>query len=200
MHSSSTLIALLKEGDEVAFREVYHKYYYPIRNNIAKWVSDADTQEDLLQEVFIELWNSRARISSQADIGGWLFTTSYHLTMSFLRKALQVNVQEIDEYALEQAAPGTEQDVLSGEYRYSARLALLKSAIELLPEQKKKSFILYKVQGLSYDEIARQMGISEFSVRQYVKMAMSHLKKNVKVEDIDLCILSMVAFSAPVFC
>jgi len=200
MHPRSTLIASLKQGDETAFREIYLKFYSPIRKNIAKWVADADSQEDLLQEVFIELWNSRERISPNADIGGWLFTTSYHLSMRFLRKQLQVDVQSIDEYNIEQLSPVTEEDVLLGEYQYSSRLALLKSAIELLPGQKKKTFILYKVQGLSYEEIARQMGISEFSVRQYVKLAMSHLKKNVKVEDADLCILCFLVFSSAVCC
>jgi RNA polymerase sigma-70 factor (ECF subfamily) len=199
MHPHGTLITLLKQGDESVFKDIYNKYYYPILNNIAKWVADRDSQEDLLQEVFMELWNKKEHISPEADIGGWLFTKSYYLTMTHLRKALKVSFQSIEEHNIEALSPVADEDVLWREEKYSSKLALLKSAIELLPEQKKRTFILYKVQGLSYVEIAQQMGISEFSVRQYVKLAMSHLKKQVKIEEADLYILCVIVFSAPFF-
>lgn len=198
MYSNSTLIALLKEGNETAFREIYNRYYYPILQNIAKWEADSSTREDLLQEVFIQLWNKRTVLPEGTDIGGWLFRASYHMTMSHLRKVLKVNLQSIDEREIELSL--VEDDGVFVEERHLSRLSVLKSAIELLPEQKKKTFLLYKVQGLSYDEIARQMGISELSVRQYVKMAVSHLRKTVKLSEVDLYAFCLVVFSTPVFC
>lgn len=199
MDSNSTLIALLQKGDETAFREIYNRFYQPVLKNIAKWESDVNTQEDILQEVFIELWSKKEQLSTEMNIGGWLFKASYHRTISHLRKLLKVNLQSIHEHDLETVSPVSEDDALSGEELYLSKLSLLKSAIELLPEQKKKTFIMYKIQGLSYVEIARQMGISELSVRQYVKTAVSHLRQMVKLSEADLYIFCTIVFSPAFF-
>ncbi|ANH81634.1 hypothetical protein A8C56_12180 [Niabella ginsenosidivorans] len=195
MYSNSTLIELLKEGDETAFREIYDRYYDPVLKNISKWEADLNSREDILQEVFMELWNKKEHISPNVNIGGWLFTTSYHMTMSHLRKTLKMPIRSIENYSIEQLhRMPDEEDILLKEALYVSKLGRLKSAIELLSEQKKKAFILYKVKGLPYVEIARQMGISEFSVRQYVKMAMNHLRKLVKISDKELSILCIIVF------
>lgn len=200
MYSNDTLIALLKEGNEAAFREIYNHYYYPILKNISKWEADPDSQEDLVQDVFIALWEKKEQIASNVNIGGWLFTTSYHMTMTHLRKTLKMSLQPIEAYGIGQLPQLSDEDILLKETAYVSKLGTLRAAIELLSEQKKKAFILYKVKGLSYMEIARQMGISEFSVKQYVKMAMSHLKKLVKTADKELSVLCIIAFSASHLC
>lgn len=192
------LIAQCKAGNEEAFRCIFDHYYQPIRNNIARFVSDSGSAADILQDVFLTLWEKKHTLRDDTDIEGWLFSVSYYKSVSFIRKSIRAVValpEEGEKYAL---CADPESDTMEREDLYASRLHLLQEGIAQLSPQKKTAFILYKVKGRSYKEISREMGISELSAKQYVKMSLHFLKQYVRSHELEISVLSYVLF-APIF-
>ncbi|WP_431212046.1 RNA polymerase sigma factor [Puia sp. P3] len=72
--------------DLTAFDEIYHQYHNAVYSNIYKLVRQEAVAEDILQEVFIALWENRRRLEP-AKVAGWLFVTSYNKSVKYLKKS-----------------------------------------------------------------------------------------------------------------
>lgn len=190
----SELLEQLINGDLIAFKEIYQSYYSPVKRNILKFVQQEADAEDILQEVFIALWNKKENLDKNGHIGNWLFAVSYNRSMRFIKQRLKIANLSTDamegHYTVESDGAG----ILDEEKFYVEKINLLKNAINLLPEQKRKAFELYNVRGYNYTKIAEEMGLSEKTVRQYVKLANSFLRRTVQIKKTEWQVVSTISF------
>ncbi len=175
---NGTLLNGLKAGKEEAFRYVFDKYYAVVRRNILKLVADECAAEDLLQECFVTLWEKRNELSDAVDLGGWLFTTSYYKSMSHLRNSVKLPVINRDSFP-ENVGIDTADQQEEAHQAYTHRMSLLNKAIQALPAQRQKALVLCKLQGESYENVAREMNLSEGTIRQYIKLSVASLKNSL---------------------
>lgn len=146
---------------------------------------DTEEAEDILQTAFLKLWEQRTTLSSRQSVAGWLFTTSFYLTMTCLRKKIKTRMETLQEETLGNIAEETSDEPGI----YGRRTIFLRSAIDCLPERKRRAFELCKIEGLSYKEVADKLGITEETVKEYVKSAVSTLKQLALKTDLSSCIL-----------
>lgn len=161
------LITELIKGNKQAFEELYYIYAAAIRINIAKLIKNTETVNDLLQEVFITLWEKRQTIDAEKGIAPWLYTVSYNKTLKFLRKKIReelidVNAVDLSLFVDESEIQHTEEE---------GQLSIIYEAIERLPERKKRAFFEYKLNGKSLNQVADEMGITKEAVKGYLKDA-----------------------------
>ena len=161
------LISEMVKGNHQAFEELYYMYAAAIQANISRLVKDQDTVHDLLQEVFIALWENRQTIDPQKGVAPWLYTVSYNKAIKFLKKKIKEEtssdaVIDLSLFADEQDADAAQQD---------ANLSVIHEALDRLPERKKTAFLEYKLKGKSLDEVAEEMGITKETVKGYLKDA-----------------------------
>ena len=88
-HTEKELARRLIKGDIAAFNEIYRKYFHPVYCNALKITREAPVAEDVVQEVFITLWEKKATIDPEKSLAGWLFIISYHRSVNILRKKLR---------------------------------------------------------------------------------------------------------------
>lgn len=164
----SLLISRLIQGDVAAFDQLYWHYQKAVYQNAFKLTHDSQIAEDIVQEVFISLWEKRSSIDNSRSVGGWLFVSSYNRSINALKKKLKESLalKEIGQ-AEEQTDPGI------AEIQYS----ILEKAIAELSPQKRKVFELCKLQGRSYDEAAKEMNISKHTVKEYLSSAISFIRE-----------------------
>lgn len=174
------LIAKLNAGDEAAFSYVYNKYYNAVFANICKLIKSQEQAKDILQEVFILLWNRRGKLTPAHEIGGWLFTTSYYKSLEYLRESIRYGVIQWKESFGEHLLEDCLEDI---EINYTQRMAVLNSAIALLSPQKKAAFNLCRVQGLSYEDAATELGISVETIKGYLKEAVKFIRNYALAKD-----------------
>src|SRR5882757_1291715 len=79
----------LVAGDMASFNEIYRIYFHPVYNNAVKITRDNVVAEDILQEVFITLWEKRTTIDPERSLAGWLFVLCYNRSINILRKRLR---------------------------------------------------------------------------------------------------------------
>lgn len=158
------LTADLSGGDMAAFDALYRRYHNPVYANIIKYVQRQDIAEDILQEVFLALWEHRHSFTGSNSIGGWLFVVSHNKSLSYLRKSLSEK-RILSTLAL------TQVDEPADERALQSQDAILQDAINILSPAKKEVFRLCRVEGKSYKEAALLLNISPAQVKESLKSA-----------------------------
>ncbi|MCL7987265.1 sigma-70 family RNA polymerase sigma factor [Sphingobacterium sp. lm-10] len=165
----------LAAGDINAFNRLYAHYHKPVHANILKLVHAPELASELLQDVFLSLWQNRFKFESRESVGGWLFVVSYNKSLNCLRKKLKETVDYVAEYPHLSAISQIEED----EEELNRQLALIDDAIETLPARKKEVFMLCRYEGRSKADVAALLGISQQSVSDYLKQSNKAIKMHV---------------------
>lgn len=155
-------------GDVEAFDEIYRLYFHPVFNNAVRITRDSAVAEDILQEVFITLWEKRATIDPEKSLGGWLFTLCYHRSINMLKQRLR-------ESLLKNQLP-TEAES-EDEVKFGVRWTILENALSHLSPQRRRVFELCKLQGKSYEEAAAELHISKYTVKEYLSAALVSIRE-----------------------
>lgn len=164
----------LHTDDVKAFNTLYLKYHRALYSNIFKLSKDADTTQDILQEVFITLWEKRLTINPDQSVSSWLFTVSYNKTINYLKKSLKESVILTD--INEEIQLADEKEINLREIQ----LYLIEGAVNQLSTQKRKVFDLCKLHGKSYEETAKELNISKHTVKEYLSEAVINIKEYIK--------------------
>jgi len=173
-NKNNELIIRLQNDDKEAFDELYREYYSAVYYNILKLTRDSIAAEDILQEVFIALWEKRCDLDAEQEISGWLFVVSYNKSISYLKRKLK---ESLAQAVLQQ---NTENTTDTGNSLFNIRMSILEKAIEQLSPQKRKVFELCKLQRKTYAEAADELHISKHTVKEYLSGAVISIKNYVK--------------------
>ena len=150
------LIAKSIVGREDSFEELVRRYQRPITNYVYRMLNDYDSSLDVTQEVFIKVYNSLRKYSSEYKFSTWLYRIAHNAAIDHIRRNSMVQ-QSIEtensdgtyQLQLESPNPNPEQDRERSEWRLE-----IESVIKCLPEPYRELIVLRHSRDLSYDEIA----------------------------------------------
>ncbi|BAV08226.1 RNA polymerase sigma-70 factor, ECF subfamily [Filimonas lacunae] len=167
------LLTRLSKGDKLAFDQLYQQYSHPLYLNLLKLTKSEAIAEELLQEIFVRIWNKKDTLDIHTGLGNYLFKISQNLVYDFFRKAKQDKQlrSQIIAVAAEEYTH-IEENLLSKENR-----TLLHRAISTLPPVRQQVFKLCKLEGKSYDEVAEELGIGVSTVNDHIVKATKHIKR-----------------------
>lgn len=166
----------LVAGDITAFDEIYKLYFHPVYNNAVKITRDAAVAEDILQEVFITLWEKRDTIDPERSLAGWLFVLCYNRSINILRRRLRESLvyQQLPQPRLEEGLPG---GVSEEEIKFGVQWNIMENALSRLSPQRRRVFELCKLQGKTYEEAATELHISKYTVKEYLSAALVTIRE-----------------------
>ena len=177
------LVIRLRKNDVKSFDSLYKKYHRPVYVNILKLTKKEEVAQDILQEVFITLWEKRLSLDETKPVANWLFTVSYNKSLSYLKKLLHETARYSDLVELAQA------DDDDGATVREVQLTLIEGAVQHLSPQKSKVFVLCKIQGKTYEETAKELNISKHTVKEYLGEAVCKIKDYVKQHPVSFPII-----------
>ena len=163
------------------FDKVYSKYQKAVYRNIKKLVHDEELALDILQEVFLKLWENKDKLSNEDSVGGWLFVVSYNKSISHLRgqlKSTLVSSEKVESLLENISEEINEMD----EEAELLKMKILEEAISVLPARKKEVFQLYRFEGLSKEEVAEKLEISKETVKDHLKQSNQLIRKYVALK------------------
>jgi RNA polymerase sigma-70 factor (ECF subfamily) len=167
------LLSQLSRGELSAFDKLYWHYERAVYQNVFQLVKDTAMAEDILQEVFISLWEKRETLQKDVSVAGWLFVSSYNRSVNMLKKKIREQVVADllrDTYGTEDPEAFMKREM---------RLQELEESIESLTGQKRKVFELCKLKGCTYEEAARTLNISKHTVKEYLSDAIRQVKEQM---------------------
>ena len=166
------LLIALKSGDRSAFEKIYQCYSPRIYLNILKMVKSAEDAQEILQEVFIKIWEKRDLIDPEQSFKAYLFQISRFTVYNFLRKTnLDKKLRAYLSRESSELYTHIEETIAC---RESDQFVL--NSIEELPPQRKQIYKLCKLEGRSYTEVGKQLGISPSTINDHIVKATRFLK------------------------
>lgn len=191
LNNEPELLHRIAQGDEEAFQILYTHYWDRMYGNILHLCKKPELAEDLTQDLFINVWRNRSRLDEVDRFDAFLYKIARNLVLMTLRKKVFAHLDEstYDEYFVDDGLSGV--DLLEiKEFE-----TVVKSAIENLPPQMKRAFTLHRFQGMTHEQIAREMNISRLSSQTYVARAMVLLRDMLSKHKGEIGLLAWISLS-----
>jgi RNA polymerase sigma-70 factor (ECF subfamily) len=196
---TSTLVKELQQGDLKSFNTLYYRYYRPVFSNICRLIRKQEDAEEILQDVFVSLWNKRETLDPDMSIGGWLMVVSQNKSINYLQKKVREKLLLMGDVTDEALQNADNKET----FNIEAQLAHLDKAISNLPPKQRQAFTLCKLHLKTYGQASELLGISPHTVREYVTKAGERVKWEMLQIDADLLFITLVLLpllSAPHYC
>lgn len=183
------LVIALKKGDVFAFNELFHKYSQKLFNFSIKHLENEEDVKDLIQEIFLKIWDKRKEIDENRSFNGFLFTIALNSIRNYFRK--KVKDRKLIDKWLEETDLYSDSTKLSVEFRSLEKE--VNTLVEQLPPKRRSVFRLSRYEGFSNDEIANRMNIQKKTVENHLNLALKYLRKKLQNRSF-LIILFFVLF------
>jgi len=192
-YDERTLLTLVAAGDRQAFTELYTTHLNNLYRYIFLFTKSKEETEEILQEIFIKIWQNREKLSEVDSIKNYLFRFAKNKLLDKIRH-MQIRQRVLSEIKRTKSISET---TTSDQCAYREYYHVVQQAIEKLPPKRKLIFRLNIENGLSQDEIARQLNISKSVVKKQIYRASLFVREYLfKHGEISFPILSTFLFLA----
>lgn len=170
------LIKSLKEGSREAFSILYEQYWTRVYHFCTLYLNSRERAEDVVQEVFIKVWECRHLIREDERFEGFLFIITRNLIFNQFRKNLNEDFYKMTVLSAMESSYDIEEEIDAynlGKY--------IDQLILELPERRRQIFNLSRKEYKSYKEIALLLNISEKTVKNQIAEALKFLRQNISL-------------------
>lgn len=179
----SYIIEKLNEGDMSTFESIYNKYSENVYYVALGYLKNNEEAEDMTQKIFTKLWEKKAKLSVNTSLKGYLHKATVNTCLNYLRhNKLKRKFEEAFIYDNLHETPSND-DITS-------LIDDVNKAIDKLPEQCRKIFVMSCVMGLKNKEVADELDLSINTVKMHKKIAYKKIRGSVSSEMMSLLILS----------
>jgi len=179
----------MKEGDIAAFDVIYNHYCHKLHRFVLMYLKQEEDAEEIVQEVFVKIWQSRERIDVYASFESFLFTIAYNATMSLLRKRMSETRSREHLKSMQQIDSA---DEVINEIEFKELNRKVEHLLANLTPRQKEIYTLSREEGLTHEEIAKKLNISTNTVNNHLvstlKYLKSHIDRNLAVNILFICL------------
>lgn len=191
-NSEYQVLTRLREGDHHAFEEIYDAYKIQLTANILRLVRSAELAEEVIQETFVTLWETRERIDIKKPLRPYLYTIAANKTKNIFRKSVSdLKVRDELLTTFEESYNPIMDSIFRKEYE-----SLVESLLAKLTPQQAAVYRLCKLEHKSYQEVSLLLGITEGTVNVHIRESNRTLRELIsKRADLLLLLITYFHFS-----
>lgn len=172
----ATLVALMKEGNHLAFQEIYQRHWEKLFAYAYNILRDREMTEELVQDTFVSLWAKRETIFIASSLSGYLYSMTKHAVLNHIRAEKVRTKYAADHSAFLQSL----YDNSNVEYQDFADLEKsIEESLAGLSENEQRAFRLSRQQHLPIKEIAKQMNLSTGTVENLLVRVLRRLRSRL---------------------
>lgn len=169
--SDIELTELLKDGDHLAYAEIYKRYSPLLFVHAFKKIRNTEEAKDVIQEVFTSIWTRRSDLVVKTNLAGYLYSCVHNSILNFItRQKIQTKYTESLQHFL------TERSAADDRIREKDLANIIDQEISALPAKMRAVFELSRKDYLTHKQIAKKLNLSEETVKCQVKNALKILK------------------------
>ncbi|NBG67145.1 RNA polymerase sigma-70 factor [Acidiluteibacter ferrifornacis] len=172
--TSSNQFGKIQQGDKKAFESLFRDRYSAMCNFANSYLNDYSQSEDIVQAVFIKLWEKRSEIHIESSVDGFLFQSIKNSCLNELKHDKVKSKHRAHVLYTDSAA--TETDYIEAKELNE----IIQERIQALPEKRREIFKLSRENGLRYAEIAEKLNISIKTVETQMSLSLKYLRENLK--------------------
>lgn len=185
--SDYELVERLRKGDIDAFDQVFKKYGDRLFGFAMKYLKSKEDTEELVQDVFLKIWENRSNLKKESSLKSYLFTITYHNMCGHFRKK-----QIHEKFVKEKGTVLNATINLEEQLEYKSTLEQVDRLIEKLPEKQRIIFIKSRKEGKSTKEIADEMNLAPGTIDNQISSAIKFLRKNLPGNNFSLLLFSTI--------
>lgn len=169
------LISMVKDGDRAAFNKIYHRYWKVLYQSAYKIFQNEDIVSDILQEVFISLWQRRTEVEIQ-NLKAYLYQAVRFATLKAIRD------QKTDQQFYHRLAEITSEIFTEDPLIFKEQQHLIQHLLDKLPTDCKEIFMMSREENLTYRQIAEVLLISEKTVEKKMTKSLKMIRAGLNIE------------------
>ena len=163
----------LKKGDRQSFKIVYEQYVNALHSFVVRFVKSSTIADDVVQEVFIKIWEKRESIDISKSFQAYLYTIAKNLVLNKLvQSRREISMFQTIMEAAQILSNKTEEDIY-----FKETTRFIKEGVDKLPPQQKNIYDLCKNQGLTYDQVAERLKLSSHTINAQMVNCLRTLKQ-----------------------
>lgn len=174
--AEKALLLLVSKGNEIAFRQLYNLWQSHLSAYIFSITKSSELTAEIVQDVFLKIWQNRENLSNIDHFKAYLFTVSHNYALNELRNLIRkvLMFQKWEKHFLEELDENID-DATTGD------LILVDEAIDKLSERQKEIYLLHRHEKLTYQQIAERLGISKETVKTHLELAIKSIIKQLSL-------------------
>jgi RNA polymerase sigma-70 factor (ECF subfamily) len=182
-------ITQFRQGSEQAFGRLYDRHWHSVCHFASLYLKRADEIEEVVQEVFIRLWEARFTLRDDSDLESFLFVVTRNLIFTRRRRSFDKSF-----YSLTIINALSDNSDTAHGAELNDLVERLEKLVDRMPAARKQVFEMSRRRYMSYREISSELGITEKTVERHINEALKYLKSHL------IAILAVVSiFSANFF-
>lgn len=159
----------------ITFRKRFDEYYPYLCKIAYEYIKDVDIVKDIVQETFIAVWNRQRDNLPEKEFALYMARAVRNNCISYIKKQDKVTVSFDDIHDKEKFFSITEEDMTEA----TARNNVIARTLSDLPPKCRQVFLMSRMEGMRYKDIAEELGISEKTVENQIAKALRLLRKNL---------------------
>lgn len=181
------------QGDYQAFNGIYDRYWDTLLAIALKKVGDRALAMDIVQDLFVDIWQKRHSIQIQTSLQSYLVSALYFKVFTHFRRE-GVQQKHIDQYHLlvDTAESGEHLASAGYEEHYETLLYAIEQSVHDMPERMKEVFQLKYYRSLNNQEIAENLGLSTQTVKNQLSKGLQQIRKHMEAERLDTSLLTLI--------
>jgi RNA polymerase sigma-70 factor (ECF subfamily) len=170
------LLEDIAKGNAFAFAKFYDLYYSKVWTFSHYFTKSEETCKEIVSDVFFNLWQYRRNLPALGNIDGYVYTSIKNLSLRYKRLSERFQLGEVENLSnIQVEAESPETFAINSELK-----DVLNNSINELPERCKAIFIMVRIDGLSYKEVADIMSISVRTVHAQMIIATKKLIQSIQ--------------------
>lgn len=170
------LLNKMKNGEAESFNLLYDKYWEVVYRQAEKLLKDTDQAQDITQDIFSNLWLKRQDLNI-ADLPAYLYVSVRNRALNYFEKQNRyIPFEQLLQHNIDLYGDQADAVLLRNDF-----LQTYKALIETLPVRRRAIFQYYYDEGLSTDEIARKLSLSQKTVQNQLGRAVTYLRANLSI-------------------
>ena len=175
-YEEKEILERIAKGDEVAFRQLVHQFTPLLAPYVLKFTRSKERTQEIVQDIFTQMWLSRESLREVNNFRRYLYVASRNHALNAIRNMMREEKRHLK--WLQDQPSGVSEATPAQDY--SPYIGLVEEAVQRLPEQQKKVWVLCRVQGKKYQEAAMETGLSRETVKKYLQHAQASITKYVQ--------------------
>ncbi len=172
-NNDKLLFAQISDGSRPAFDRLFRKYYGQLVRFAMGYINDGPTCEEIVQDVFIKIWENAPRISITSTVAGYFYSSVRNHCLNYIKhESIKKKHEKGQSYVNTDDNP-----VIGEKLNMDFFKHILSQAVKNLPVKCREIFEMAKFEGLSYDEIAEYLEVSTKTVENQMGIALKKLRE-----------------------
>lgn len=175
-HTEKKLVVNLRSGNILAFNQLFEAYSSKLFLFAKGYLKSVEDSEELVQEVFLTVWEKHKEIKIELSFKSWLFTIAFNNIKKRFRQKAQFRRFANTEIGDEATQETAEKIDFNSFYRH------LQGILKSLPEKRRLVFQKSRIEGMSNQEIADQLGLTKKTVENHLNLALKQIRQQLSGE------------------